>query len=166
MSSDDGTFLLVVAIGFEPPTLCSQFRRIIKKSEDGTSAEKQAPTDDPLTSIKWTWGQAVEEAGLGSMVKVGRKKVFKPDAVIHDLRRTFNTVCAEWATPASLRFPPGARGALCRSFHWLEDQGLRLAIIRVEYSCRGSYVVPVTMAPVPSKILTADIEVLDHELLD
>lgn len=87
------------ALRLSPYVFAGYFKRVVKKAEDGTTTEKQAPTDGPLTSIKWTWGQAVEEASLGSMVKVGRKKVFKPDAVIHDLRRTFNTVCAELGYP-------------------------------------------------------------------
>ncbi|MDR3670148.1 MAG: hypothetical protein P4L36_04850 [Holophaga sp.] len=87
------------ALRLSPYVFAGYFKRVVKKSEDGTSTEKQAPTDGPLTSIKWIWGQAAEEAGLGSMVKVGREKVFKPDAVIHDLGRTFNTVCAELGYP-------------------------------------------------------------------
>jgi integrase len=87
------------ALRLSPYVFAGYFKRVVKKSEDGTTSEKQTPTDGPLTSIKWTWGQAAEESGLGSMVKVGRKKVFKPDAVIHDLRRTFNTVCAELGYP-------------------------------------------------------------------
>jgi len=82
-----------------PYVFAGYFKRVIRKAEDGRSAEKQAPTDGPRVSIKWIWGKAAEEASLGSMVKVGRKKVFKPDTVIHDLRRTFNSVCAELGYP-------------------------------------------------------------------
>ena len=55
--------------------------------------------DGPLNSIKRAWSKASEMAGLGTVMKVGRKNVFRPDVVIHDLRRTFNTVCAELGYP-------------------------------------------------------------------
>ena len=57
------------ALRLYPYVFAGYFKRVIKKSDVGTLTEKQAPTDGPLTSIKWTWGQAAEEAGLGSMVK-------------------------------------------------------------------------------------------------
>jgi integrase len=75
------------------------FRRVAPEQDDGVIREHQEPTDGPLKSIKWTWAKAIEDAGLGSRVKVGRKLVFQPDVVIHDLRRTFNTVCAELGYP-------------------------------------------------------------------
>ena len=87
------------ALRLSPYVFAGYFKRVVKKAEDGTPTEKQEPSEGPLTSIKWTWGQAAEEAGLGSIGKVGGKKVFQPDVVIHDLRRTFNTVCAELGYP-------------------------------------------------------------------
>jgi len=75
------------------------FRRVAQEQDDGAIKDHQEPTDGPLKSIKWTWAKAIEDAGLGSRAKVGRKLVFQPDVVIHDLRRTFNTVCAELGYP-------------------------------------------------------------------
>ncbi|WP_306597716.1 site-specific integrase [Geothrix sp. 21YS21S-2] len=82
------------------------FKRVTELQEDGTRKVKHVPTDGPLNSIKRVWENVTEDASLGKVEKVGRRKVFVPDAVIHDLRRTFNTVCAE------LGYPPQVFDAL------------------------------------------------------
>jgi len=75
---------------------------------DGAGAERLVEVLDRLLPgpVQVRFAQAAEEAGFGSIVKVGGKKVFQPDVVIHDLRRTFNTVCAE------LGYPPQVFDAL------------------------------------------------------
>ena len=94
------------AVRISPCVFPGYFQRVVENLEDGTTQVRHVPTDGPLNSIKRAWSKAVELAGLGKLTKVGRKKVFHPDAVIHDLRRTFNTVCAE------LGYPPQVFDAL------------------------------------------------------
>jgi len=75
------------------------FRRVKETLEDGSIKEKHVPTVGPLASLKGSWVRLVQQAGLGKWMGRPPKREFVPDTLINDLRRTFNSTCAELGYP-------------------------------------------------------------------